>query len=261
MKWIEFKSFDQYFGWFKNLAEKEPFTFKVGVFSPTEDTTFNGSGLFFKYFFPDKPKSKILEDCPVGKINDRRILLDSSLIYSGTDKNIRQFDMFKHDDDFPALVVPPDFWFVFSHSCTLPKTSFANVLPGYLSQQFKTHLMTLDAARSWKSPSADQEKNVFRNIEDNMSPRFIALPPNDLWNKERGSSETLADYLIIDLDQPASMLQRNLISKKPILSFTFEGLCYMQARFALRFGRDLKMTELKEWDDNRRLGHQSEQDG
>lgn len=250
MKWSEFKNFDEYFTWFKKQPE---LSFKVGVFSPTERCTFTANGLFFKDFFPEPAAAGGVENCPVGKITDQRIILDRQMIYSGIhDEFIRQFDVFNHDEDFPDAAATPDRWLLLTHSCSLAKTGFANLVPAYFSENFKKNLQEIDPARVWKKPADEQKKNVFRTIEDNKSPRFVALPPDEELIKPDDRKD--AQYLIVDLDQTLSMAQKVFLAKKPIRSFSFEGLSYLQARFTLRIARDLKMTCLADWDDHRTLG-------
>lgn len=244
-KW-DFESFEKYLKWFTTLS---PISFAIGVFNPSERCTLSASGYFFKDFFPEPPTDKISDPiCPVGKITDRRVILDENIIFAESANNLRQFDFFENDKDFPVITSQPDYWTLLSHSCNLPKTSFYNILPCYKSSSLKKNLASLEANRPNPLVKDEQKRNVFRSIEDNMNQRYISLPEHKLFNKDTDLVEQEREYLIIDLDQPTSLDYKILKDKKSICSVSFEGLSYFQCRHVIRLARDLKWSN---WDDNR----------
>lgn len=239
MQWSDFKSFSEYLDWFKKLPE---ISTKVGIFSPNDKTFFSSTFYFFDRFFPTIGKPSI--NTPVGKATKHRILLDRNLIFAGTDGTVRQGDFFAPDTCFPVLgELAPDFWMVLSHSCCLPKEHFAPVIPIYTSSRLAEIIKSLHEA-----PNGFDFENFVANIESNKKQRFISFP-----TFRQLAPGLDAEFLLADLDQIHTMKRKDLVTLKPEISLTFEGLSYFQCRVATRLCRDLKLDN---WDDNRVLGHE-----
>ena len=90
----EFSKFKDYLESISN-STSQLFSFRAGVFDDNR-FSFNGSGNFFKDFFPlAAPIKPNKIDTPVGPMTHRTITVDSNFFFEPVKSFVRQGDIFK----------------------------------------------------------------------------------------------------------------------------------------------------------------------
>lgn len=188
-------------------------SYKVGVFGSNK-FSLNYAGYYITKCFPHPPlrKGEHIEN-EIGTFTTQAIRLNAN-IFANTKAYFRQGDIVYNGDEFYIII---------SHTCVIQKDKrLITICPLLKTEDFESSPPT-------KPNGSVINRDSLNFIKENKNSRYISLP--SFYSNRFGDLTFLCDL--------AGIRSINLDDYKILVSLTFPGLIYFNARISMFFHRDV----------------------